>query len=928
METKRPFPGLRPFYYRDRGYFFGRQEQIYALYRLIDRSRFVAVVGSSGSGKSSLVRAGLLPLLDEETNEEGARNWKCALMRPGDSPIARLASAFSDLAPDEDEAVVAIRRERIAFDLRRSSFGMSEALGKVAGLDGHSLLLVVDQFEELFRFAADEAVASPRESSTLSREEAAQFVQLLIEGARTTVRDVHIIITMRSDFIGDCARFHGLPEAVSGAQFLVPALTRDQLEEVICKPLDAIGSSIDPTLVERLLNDSNDDRDQLPVLQHCLLRLWERAGIDPQSNVAPAAAAEDADFIANHNDGGKNGGGRRLTLAHYVAIGGLRKALSQHADEILADLSDVTLAVEQTFRALSEMDREGRAIRRALPFWQLVAETGFAETALRRIVNRFRGDDCSFLTPSPRDVSTLVSETRIDVSHEALLRRWERISGNVDEPGSPKASIRRGWLAEEERDGRIYRGLLTLLDNEGRTDPVLPLGLVEERWAWWNSCPRTPAWAERYGGGFKGIQRLLAGSLDALKADERRSRREMVFMGAAFVVIAGLLGLWLGQARKNEQAYLEALKSSVILANKIVEEKSAGRVTADGFKNLLSELERASSVLSDNARSEGAKALSVELKLGVIDALYIVGRFSDALRDAQNVNELTSRLVAAAPARDDWRQLRYGSLFRVADAQSALEQNEQALQNYIGARTIAADLAKKDFKFGAKDLIFIENKIGETLQAQKKYGEAAGRFVSAETLAERLATENPDNVAAQRLLASVSSKIATLLLSMNPPDSAGAATHLDKAISIFKQLVAKNPDDEITLSNLATTQSSKARALSLDDPRAAVDQYKIAIATREPLLNRSGGVFGLVYQARDYERLTELYENEEIDDKQNALDAMRNAVRLRKVLVDKDPKNGERRNKFAAARAKMERLESALRHTVSPRGRRVSDRAR
>ncbi|PWB89811.1 hypothetical protein C5688_13290 [Methylocystis sp. MitZ-2018] len=927
METKRPFPGLRPFYYRDRGYFFGRQEQIYALYRLIDRSRFVAVVGSSGSGKSSLVRAGLLPLLDEETNEEGARNWKCALMRPGDSPIARLASAFSDLAPDEDEAVVAIRRERIAFDLRRSSFGMSEALGKVAGLDGHSLLLVVDQFEELFRFAADEAVASPRESSTLSREEAAQFVQLLIEGARTTVRDVHIIITMRSDFIGDCARFHGLPEAVSGAQFLVPALTRDQLEEVICKPLDAIGGSIDPTLVERLLNDSNDDRDQLPVLQHCLLRLWERAGIDPQSNAAPAAAAEDADF-ANHNAGGKNGGGRRLTLAHYVAIGGLRKALSQHADEILADLSDVTLAVEQTFRALSEMDREGRAIRRALPFWRLVAETGFAETALRRIVNRFRGDDCSFLTPSPRDVSTLVAETRIDVSHEALLRRWERISGNVDEPGSPKASMKRGWLAEEERDGRIYRGLLTLLDSEGRTDPVLPLGLVEERWAWWNSCPRTPEWAERYGGSFKGIQRLLAGSLDALKADVRRTRRDMVFMGAAFVAIAGLLGLWLGQARKNEQAYLEALKSSVILAKEIVEENSAGRVTADGFKNLLSKLESASSVLSNNARSEGAKALSVELKLGVIDALYSVGRFADALRDAQNVNELTTQLIAAEPGRDDWRQLRYGSLFRVADAQSALKQNDEALQNYIVARNIAEDLAKKNFEFGAKNLVFIENKIGETLQAQTKYGEAADHFLSAEKLAERLATESPDNVAAQRLLASTSSKIATLLLSMDSPDGAGAATHLDKAIYIFEQLVAKNLSNDGILSNLAMAQSSKAKALSFDDPRAAIDQYKIAIATREPLLNRSGGTFGLLYQARDYERLADLYENEKIDDKRKALDAMRNSVKLRKLLVDKDPKGVEWQKKFADARAKMARLEGALHHTVSLRERRASDRAR
>src|SRR6478735_8703668 len=85
-----PFPGLRPFSYPDHEFFFGRQEQIYALYRLVDRSRFIAVVGSSGSGKSSLVRAGLLPLLKEENESPGGRRWIWKELRPGNAPIARL----------------------------------------------------------------------------------------------------------------------------------------------------------------------------------------------------------------------------------------------------------------------------------------------------------------------------------------------------------------------------------------------------------------------------------------------------------------------------------------------------------------------------------------------------------------------------------------------------------------------------------------------------------------------------------------------------------------------------------------------------------------------------------------------------------------------------------------------------------------------
>ena len=90
VSAAHPFPVLRPFAYQDREFFFGRQDQIYALYRRIDRFRFITVVGSSGSGKSSLVRAGLLPLLDVETREAGGHNWVCCEMRPGDAPLSRL----------------------------------------------------------------------------------------------------------------------------------------------------------------------------------------------------------------------------------------------------------------------------------------------------------------------------------------------------------------------------------------------------------------------------------------------------------------------------------------------------------------------------------------------------------------------------------------------------------------------------------------------------------------------------------------------------------------------------------------------------------------------------------------------------------------------------------------------------------------------
>ncbi len=501
LTAERPFPGLRPFGSADREYFFGREDQVYSLYRLLDLSRFIAVIGSSGSGKSSLVRAGLLPLTEDEAAGSGGRDWRSTTFRPGDSPLGRLTDALTALIPEsetEGPADRAIRRSRIEFALRRSSFGLSEALAEIPSLDDKPLLIVVDQFEELFRYAATASSMEERVSDSLWRDEAANFVQLLLEVSRDRARAVTVLLTMRSDFIGDCAIFQGLPEAVSAAQFLVPSLTRDQREDVIKKPVEKAGASIEPALVERLLNDAGSELDQLPVLQHALLRLWDRAGKDA-----------------------KPGEPRHLTLAHYKKIGGIAGALSQHANEILHQLPGLELVVEQVFRALSATDKEGRATRRALPYAQLLAETGVSDDQLRQVLDRFRADDCSFIVPSIAADPVLRDDTRIDVVHEALLRRWDRISAPASEGVGGKA--REGWLASEDRDGRYYRALLTLLEGEPVAEKLtLPLAQVDERSKWWTARPRTDAWAERYGGKLARVNQLFADSLAALAAEKAR----------------------------------------------------------------------------------------------------------------------------------------------------------------------------------------------------------------------------------------------------------------------------------------------------------------------------------------------------------------------------------------------------------------------
>jgi hypothetical protein len=163
---------LRPFAFADHAFFFGREDQSFELYRRLDRSRFIAVVGSSGSGKSSLVRAGLQPLTVAETAEAVGRSWRWIELRPGDAPLASLAAALAALAPaSDDPAADAGRRERVAYILRQSRFGLGEAIDAVGGLAGATPLLFVDQFEELFRYAAGAGRGIGGAEAAGSREE-------------------------------------------------------------------------------------------------------------------------------------------------------------------------------------------------------------------------------------------------------------------------------------------------------------------------------------------------------------------------------------------------------------------------------------------------------------------------------------------------------------------------------------------------------------------------------------------------------------------------------------------------------------------------------------------------------------------------------------------------------------------------------------
>ena len=236
MKPSNPFVGLRPFLSGESHLFFGRRGQINDVLTKLQQHRLLAVVGRSGCGKSSLVRAGLIPALAAGFLVDDREQWRICVTQPGSSPLRNLATALwdSDLTRDLSCDELTRRVDRL--------FGRLQAAGARAvfehlspkshttdGLalgDDENLLILVDQFEELFRFGL-------RAPDDASRDEAARFVTILLALAERRTAPVYVVITMRSDYLRDCDAFYGLPEAINRSLYLVPRLTREMRREII-----------------------------------------------------------------------------------------------------------------------------------------------------------------------------------------------------------------------------------------------------------------------------------------------------------------------------------------------------------------------------------------------------------------------------------------------------------------------------------------------------------------------------------------------------------------------------------------------------------------------------------------------------------------------------------------------------------------------
>ncbi|HEX6159768.1 MAG TPA: hypothetical protein VF111_06355 [Thermoanaerobaculia bacterium] len=529
-----PFPGLRPFEPEEDYLFFGREKQTDDLLRKLRTTRFLSILGRSGSGKSSLVRSGLIPSLYGGSMTRAGSRWRVAIMRPGEDPLGNLAMALS--APgvlgseEEDED---LNRALFETTLRASQLGLIECIRQARVPGNDNVLVLVDQFEELFRYK--------RSRRVVGRDEAVGFVKLLLT-ARESEVPCYIAMTMRSDFIGDCMEFGKLPEVVNEGIYLVPRMTRDELRSAIAGPVAVAGGTIAPRLVSRLLNDVGDDPDQLPILQHALMRTWSAWEGDHE----PAEG---------------------LDLRHYESVGALASALSRHAEEAYGELDERQQGIaEKLFKALTDKASDVRGVRRPAPMSEICAVADASMEEVTAVVDTFRKPGRSFLMP-PADVP-LQPTSILDISHESLMRIWNRLSV---------------WADEEAQSGQLYLNVARAAQRheEGLAalwrDPELQLAL-----AWREHADPTAAWASRYDTVFERSMRFLDESRDERDREirERDARRKRELQQARRLILvlstASMITLALGAyafvqkgRAQNETVLANEARQRALIAQKV-----------------------------------------------------------------------------------------------------------------------------------------------------------------------------------------------------------------------------------------------------------------------------------------------------------------------------------------------------------------------
>jgi WD40 repeat protein len=404
----------------------------------------------------------------------------------------------------------------------------------------NNLLILVDQFEEIFRFSKFES------DSKDGKRDSVAFINLLLKATSQKDFPIYIVFTMRSDFLSDCTAFRGLPEAINSGNYLVPRMTREERKEAITGPIAVANGKISQRLLNLLLNDVGDNPDQLPILQHSLMRtwdLWKR----------------------------KENRGTEIDFVEYEAIGTMKLALSQHAEEAYDELkTDKDRRIcENIFKTLTDKGSDSRGIRRPSRMSELCAISNASFDEVLSVVEVFRKEGRGFLMP-PQNIP-ITESTIIDISHESIMRVWERLIHWVDEENqSASTYVRLCEAADlyELGNGGLWR------------DPELQVA-----WKWKEDQIPNAIWASRYNDNFEKAILFLSHSKEQSEQEkilkESRQKKRLKTARRVAIVIAcfGVMALFLSIYSFDQRN--KAVKSEQIANSEKVKAEKQKKIADD-----------------------------------------------------------------------------------------------------------------------------------------------------------------------------------------------------------------------------------------------------------------------------------------------------------------------------------------------------------
>ena len=390
-----PYRGLSAFREQDADRFFGREEQVGRLYERLaalddarhqKTPRILPILGPSGCGKSSLARAGLIAELARRSLA-GWRTARVAVITPGSHPLESLANVLARVLTD-DPAPVA-KSEEFLKALRSDDSGRRDGLRRITSMlpdiESSPLVLFVDQFEEVYTQCDQE-------------EERLAFTDNLLEGSADRLGGLSVVLTLRSDFLGETQDHQIFNRIVCQQGVIVPAMSAEELRRAITEPARLAGYRFDKALVDLLIQDTRDREGALPLLQFTLTRIWEglERGVD---------AAE--------------------TLEQIGGVGGALAGEAQRIFELLPPVDQSI--VRRAFQAMVQLGEGTQDTRRRVPIEEVVSAADDPHH-VRAVLSRFTEPGCRLVTLSSEDEGREVAE----VTHEALFEHWQTLQEWVD----------------------------------------------------------------------------------------------------------------------------------------------------------------------------------------------------------------------------------------------------------------------------------------------------------------------------------------------------------------------------------------------------------------------------------------------------------------------------------------------------------------